>query len=218
MRVDELMTRDVVSVSRETPLKDLAHVLLANDISGVPVVEDGRLVGVISESDIVDLERPSERRRRVPRFGRRTTELTERRTVADAMTSPAFTIEWWMSVGAAAARMVEHQVNRLPVVRDGRVVGIVARADLVRAFGRADEAIRREIENEILPSLAPADQINVDVHEGEVSLTFTAVEPDADAIVRDVRSVAGVISVQFTEPAAAASVSAETATRSVTPS
>jgi CBS domain-containing protein len=116
------------------------------------------------------------------------------------MTSPAFTIEPWMSVGAAAARMIEHQVNRLPVVRNGRVVGIIARADLVRAFGRADEEIRREIEDEVLPSLAPADQIDVDVDEGDVRLTFAAVEPDADAIKRDVRSVAGVVAVGVTSP------------------
>jgi CBS domain-containing protein len=66
-------------------------------------------------------------------------------TAGEAMTAPALTIEPSQPVAEAARRMVDRGVNRLPVVEDGRLVGIVTRADLVRLFTRSDEEIARAI-------------------------------------------------------------------------
>lgn len=199
MRIDEVMTTRVVTVPPHLLLKHLARLLLAHDVSGAPVVEDGRVVGVISESDLVRLEAREESgpSRRLLRGRRQPGKVA--RVVADAMTSPALTIEPWMSVGAAAATMIASDVNRLPVVRDGRLVGIVARADLVRAFARSDEEIRGEIEQQVVAAFAPEDDVGVSVHEGEVQLE-PRMELDAEALARDVRSVAGVVGVRVTTP------------------
>ena len=89
------------------------------------------------------------------------------------MTAPAVTIRPSFSAAAAARLMIEHGVNRLPVViQDGRVVGIVTRADLVRAFTRQDAEIALEIQKDILERVlwAEPSPIDLSVREGEVEV------------------------------------------------
>ena len=71
-------------------------------------------------------------------------------TVREAMTSPALTVTPWSSVSEAARLMTERGINRLPVVRNDELVGIVTRTDLVRAFTRSDGEIERELRDEVL--------------------------------------------------------------------
>jgi CBS-domain-containing membrane protein len=90
------------------------------------------------------------------------------------MTSPAVTVDAYYTLAGAAELMLSHKVNRLPVVRGDRLVGIVTRADLVRAFARTDEevvadvreavAMQRELGSEDAP-------VSVRIDEGEVTLT-----------------------------------------------
>ena len=117
MRIDEVMTQRVVTVPRAMPLRQLARLLLADDISGAPVVDDGRVVGVVSESDIVRLEQglPVARSAWARLLGRSRDLGREPLVVADAMTTPAIAAEPWWSVAAAAATMVANRVNRLRV-------------------------------------------------------------------------------------------------------
>lgn len=199
MRVEEVMTKQVVAVAPELPLKHLARVLLANDISGVPVVSDGRVVGVASESDLVRYEAALPRASRTRFLRRKVDRARDGLCVADVMSSPAVTIEPWMSVGAAAVTLLANDVNRLPVVQRGRMVGIVARADLVRAFARSDKEIQREIVDEVLEALVPADYVGVKVHHGAVELEPEA-GVDAEALARDVRRVPGVVRVHVADP------------------
>lgn len=72
------------------------------------------------------------------------------RTVSQVMRSPAITIEASAPVREAAARMLAHGIKRLPVLDDGRLVGIVTRADLLRGFVRSDEAIRKAIVDDVI--------------------------------------------------------------------
>ena len=131
MRVEEVMCRDVVTVSQSTPLKDVARILLERRISGLPVVDDeGRVVGVVSEGDIVSKERGVEQGAVHGYhwlFGPDDGEALKReaRTAAEAMTSPAVVVRPQRSVAEAARLMVEQSVNRLPVVSEGNLVGIV---------------------------------------------------------------------------------------------
>jgi CBS domain-containing protein len=123
-------------------LKELGDLLVKHRISGVPVCDaDGRVVGVVSESDILwkELRTLSEGHGLIDRLlagaygdDKRATA----RTAGEAMSPPAITIAPDASVAWAARTMVECMMNRLPVVSDGRLVGIVARPDLVRAFER----------------------------------------------------------------------------------
>jgi CBS-domain-containing membrane protein len=181
MKVKDVMTRDVVTVRPETSIKEVARILTEGRISGLPVVgEEGEVVGIVSEGDILFKERgPSERRglraRLRARDGTDEQRKLEARTAAEAMTAPARTIALWSPVSVAAAEMLEQHVNRLPVVDNrNRLLGIVTRSDLVRAFGRPDAEIEREIRANVLDDvlwLAVPDAVGVAVDEGKVTLT-----------------------------------------------
>ena len=200
MRVEEVMTRDVEVVGTQTGLKEVALLLSAHEISGVPVVEHGVPVGVVSESDLVAKEQESEaetvRRRR--RLSRRRRPQPPAIVAADVMTAPPVTVSPKSSAVGAAWTMTEHDVDRLLVVENGRLVGIITRGDLVRAFGRSDEQIRAEIVDEVLPALdvSPND-VAVAVADGVVRLEGEVEdELDAQCLPHAVRSVVGVVEVR----------------------
>jgi len=205
MKVEDVMTREVATVEPATPIKDVARLLVERRISGAPVVEaDGTVVGVVSEGDILVKER--DRAGSVsllahlldvdPPVGAKHDACD----AADAMTAPAVTIRRARPLHEAAALMLDRGVNRLPVVDEhSRLVGIVTRADLVRAFARTDEEIEREIRDDVLRRvmLAPPDRFAVDVEGGEVTIEGPVVDQQsADALIRLVERVPGVVLVR----------------------
>jgi CBS domain-containing protein len=200
MRVDAIMSHPVVTVTPDTPLKEVASLLAEKAISGVPVVEGDRVLGIVSESDVIRKEHaPDEEPPH--RFGRlrgARRSLVGAVTAGEAMTAPSLTVEPWVSICWAACLMAEHDVNRLPVVDRDRLVGIVARADLVRAFARSDAEVEREIVDEVLPSLSLSpNDVSVTVEHGEVVLAGEVdIEADAAALARSVQRVVGVVRVQ----------------------
>ena len=204
MKVSELMQRKVVTAHTEQSLKDLAAELFDHGISGMPVIgEDGSVVGVVSEADLLHKERdrPPERHGRLARLrgGDDADTKSRARTVGEAMTSPAITIRPDVTVAAAARLMLDHGVNRLPVVGlDGELLGIVTRADLVRAFGRADHAIAAEIRDDILQRVLWADPLafTVKVERGEVELVGELeTEGQVELLTALVEKVPGVVAV-----------------------
>jgi CBS-domain-containing membrane protein len=153
--------------------------MAVHKISALPVVDgDGRVVGIVSEADLLRkeefqnsgdgenwLERHRQRRARAKAAGRTATQV---------MSTPAVTIDPDATVTVAAKLLARHQVKRLPVVDDQhRLVGIVSRADLLRLFLRHDEAIRREILEEVLLHGLWIDPLSmtVTVQDGIVTLT-----------------------------------------------
>jgi len=206
MKVAELMTRDVVTVTPETSLREAASLLSTRKISGVPVVDaSGTVIGIFSEADI--LAKESGERPRGGLLGwllEADVALDDKiraKTVGEAMTAPVITIAPNRPVHEAAARMVSESVNRLPVVEDGKLVGIVTRADLVRAFTRTDAEITGEIETEILRRtlwLEPG-AVTVAVTDGAVRLEGEVeTETDAELLPVFVARVPGVVSVDAT--------------------
>ena len=201
MKIANVMTTDVITVSPETGLKQVAELLAARGISGAPVVDENRhVVGVVSEADILAKERWPRRPRRLERLlGRDGLDAkTTARTAGEAMTAPAVTIGAERRVDAAAALMLDRSINRLPVVdAEGLLVGIVTRADLVRAFAGTDEQIAREIRDDVLLRqlwLNP-NSLELVVHHGEVTLSGSfAEEFERDLVVRRIRLVPGVVS------------------------
>src|SRR6478735_1042227 len=155
MKVSDVMTRDVVTVEEDTPLKDVAELLLEHDISGVPVVYEGRVVGVVSETDILYKERGPEGEPRgtiswlldAPDANFR--RKLAARTAGEAMSAPPVTIRPTRPLAQAAAMMLEHRVNRLPVVQGDRLVGLVTRTNMVRAFARSDKEIEQAIREDV---------------------------------------------------------------------
>lgn|SRR5262245_3358643 len=205
MRVQELMTANVVTVRPDMHLKDAAALLAEHRISGLPVVdEDGWVLGVLSEVDILFKEAGADERHG---FLERLLALPPSRldlklaatTVAEAMTAPALTIGPRRPVTDAATKMIREGIGRLPVVDDeGRLVGIVTRADLVRAFLRTDAEIEREIREDVIRRtlwLEP-DTIQIDVTGGEVRLSgLVETRSDAELIPTFVQRVPGVVAV-----------------------
>lgn len=181
MKVSDVMTRGAISVPPETPLRDLARLLSEERISGVPVVDaDGRCLGVVSEADVLvkQLSRPLSRRLPLEWLLGESHDPDELRrraatTAAEAMTSPAVTIDHDRPLREAAALMVDRGINRLPVVADGRLVGMLSRADMVRAYLRLDDEIEHAVREEVLRQtmwLEPGS-FDIDVREGIVRIS-----------------------------------------------
>ncbi len=202
MRIQEIMTRETISVAPETSLKDVARLLVANRISGVPVcAADGTVLGVVSEADILrKLEGVSpELSRPIAWLSRKLDGELEKigaGTAGEAMSSPARTAGPNDQVPEVARLMVDCRINRVPVVSDGRIVGIVSRADLVRAFIRSDEEIEHDIREGVLlrEMLLEPGVVAVSVDQGRVALSGTVQsQADADAIDHRVRRIPGVL-------------------------
>lgn len=201
MKVRDAMTSEVEVVRPEALLKDVASILAEHRISGLPVVDDGGdVVGVVSEGDIL-LKETAE----VPHGFQRllhhkeasaVASKVEARTAGEAMSAPAITVEPFWPLAEAAGLMVEHGVKRLPVVEDGRLVGILTRFDLVRAFARGDAEIEREIRTETLGGLAWPERLQVTVRNGEVTLRGEVESKfEAEALPSSIRRIPGVVSV-----------------------
>jgi CBS domain-containing protein len=201
--VGDVMTRVVVWVRPFTPYKDIARLLVENEIGALPVLDDvDRVCGVVSSADLIEKEAG----RREPAPGSRETRggavdaarAKERAASAAAlMTGPAVTIGPDAGLAAAAALMVGCGVAHLPVVdAAGRLVGIVSRTDLLTPYLRPDLDIQDEITREVLlhaRGVRPRD-IRVRVRHGVATLTG-AVETDEEAseFVRLARAVDGVV-------------------------
>jgi CBS domain-containing protein len=209
MKISELMQRDVVTVSADASLKEVACALVAHRISGMPVCDaDGRVLGVVSEGDILYKERGRVERPGGPLAwlvdGTSYAEVSKAwaLTAREAMTAPAVTIGPDRPAAEAARLMLEHRVNRLVVLdRDGRLAGIVTRADLVRAFTRSDAEVAEEIRIDVLQRVLWADpgRVQVDVRNGEVELAGELeTSTDAEVLLRLVERVPGVVSVRST--------------------
>ena len=205
MRVKDLMTKDVLTVRPSMPLKEAAAMLAEHRISGLPVIDDERRVlGVLSEGDILYKEtgakdKPGliDRLLSVPPVG---LDLKlAAKTVGEAMSAPALTVGPRRPVTEAASLMIDEGVNRLPVIDDEeRLIGIITRADLVRAFVRSDAEIEKEIREDVFHRtlwLEP-ELLQIEVKGGEVRLSGQVeTRTDAELIPTFVQRVPGVVSV-----------------------
>lgn len=209
MKISDVMTTDVITVGVDTPLKQAATLLARNGISGLPVVdESGAVVGVLTEADIL-VKEGGERKKSGGVLGWLLEpsepwleEKLDAVTAGGAMTAPALTITPERPLREAALTMLEQGINRLPVVDDaGRLVGIVSRANLVRAFTRTDAEIAKEIENDVLRRtlwLEPGN-VRVSVQDGMVALDGRVdTDTDAELLTTMVRRIPGVVSVTST--------------------
>jgi CBS domain-containing protein len=206
MKIKDVMTEDVLTVSTSSTLKETAQLLADLGISGMPVVDaDGKLAGVISEADILYKERGHGRRHGgsfvwlfFPDL--LDTSKLDARTAGEAMSSPAVTIGPDRPVNEAAGLMLDEAINRLPVVDpDGKLIGIVTRADLVRAFTRTDGEIEDEIRKELVRRtfwLEPTE-VQIHVERGEVTIEGEVdTKADADLLPELIAEVPGVVSVE----------------------
>jgi CBS domain-containing protein len=146
MKARDVMSKPVISVHPDTPLREVARLLLDKEISAVPVVDNnGTLIGMVSEGDLI---RPDRAAREAWRHSwleifaegePLAPELlawlqSQNHNARAVMSAPAVTVTEDTELGEIARVLITHRIKRVPVVRDGRVTGIVARDDLLRAL------------------------------------------------------------------------------------
>lgn len=140
--VGDVMTRSVVTVDPAATVPEAARLLAESRISGAPVVSEGQLVGMVTEHDIVQAmlpPKPGEGGYSVLDMVTHLEDVQNRpskRTVADVMSRLVVEISPGTSLWEAAAEMQSRGIKRLPVVENGKLVGIVSRADIVRVVGQ----------------------------------------------------------------------------------
>jgi len=177
MKVRDLMSTDPFTVSPETSLKEAARLMVQFNVSGLPVVSDGQLVGVLTEADFLDQEAAKEKRYRFrlldALFGDAPAPMAGAESVGEVMTRDVLTVAPEASLSEAARIMAKHGVKRLPVLEDGVLVGVIARADVVGAYAKPDDVIEDEIREDVLRRLLFVDpaRIQVSVTEGVVALS-----------------------------------------------
>ncbi len=210
LTIRDVMIRTVVTVTPRTSLKDVAQSLVDHRISGVPVVDpEGAVLGVVSEADLLMKEGGADaiRHRSLARVRGESKESRAQiakvaaTTAGEAMTAPAITIGPDRSIPEAAAVMTARRINRLPVVEDGRLVGIVSRADLVRAFIRSDEELARTIREDVLLRVLWLDPalFTVEVEDGVASVGGSVERRSTTQMIeRCIGLVPGIVGVDMT--------------------
>jgi CBS domain-containing protein len=151
--VKDIMTADVVAVRADASYQDLAAQLRSRRVSGFPVVDDeGKVVGVVSGADLLAAETSGfAGHHGHPAFRHHHQPPSAAPSAAGLMTRPAVTIGPDEPVRRAAQLMSARKLRRLPVVdHDGRLVGILSRADVLSVFTRPDEEIRREVTQDVI--------------------------------------------------------------------
>jgi CBS domain-containing protein len=196
------MTREVITIEPDASIMEAARLMLQHKISGLPVVDASRnLVGIVTEGDFLRRSETGTQRRR-PRWlefiigpGKLATEYTHEsgRKVREVMTEEVHTLTEDTPLEQAVHLMERHRVKRLPVVRGGQLVGMVTRANLVRAVVRlaheaqpvsaADSDIRKRLGEE-LNKLPWAPSISVSVKDGVAKLSGVLTDERQRAALR----------------------------------
>ena len=214
MRVSEIMTSPVVGIEPSASIADAAKLMLGSHFSGLPVIKgDKRLVGIVTEGDFLRRSELGTTRKR-PKWlefiigsGKEATEYvqTHGRKVEEVMSPDPITISSEASLEDLVELMTARKIKRVPVVDSGKLVGIVARSDLMRAMLRElpasasqahdDEHLRQAIAEE-LAKQAWSGAVRVKVDHGVAELSGAIFDERAREAARVcAENVAGVKSV-----------------------
>lgn len=152
MKIKDIMITDVHSLSPDLSVKAAFYTLLSKHISGLPVIENsGKLIGMFTEKDVLSYILPSY----VEQVGKFTYGETPKAVinkligldkvkVRDIMRKEVVTISEDASLAEAARVILTQKARRIPVIKEGRVVGIIAREDILRAFAHEAGLLKRE--------------------------------------------------------------------------
>lgn len=216
MHAHDIMSTNVLAIAPDAGIQDIAKTLLDNGISGAPVIDgEGRLVGIVSEDDLVRRpELETERRRSwwlslLATHETKTQEYIKShgRCATHVMSRKVITVDEDATLEQVASALQKNRISRVPVMRDGKVVGIIARSDLIhgllaRQTGHVptddDDAIKRRFTKELEDADMTRDYINYVVSGGVVHVWgVVASAQDVTAIRIAARSVPGVKDVEM---------------------
>ena len=200
--VADVMIEDVVSVSPGTPFKRLVDLLWVNEVSALPVVDEGGvLTGIVTESDL--LVRAEFKPGFADCIGHKAgiyskLQAASPLTAADVMTSPVVTVRPEDTLTDTARVMRARRLRRLPVLDNaGALVGMVSQVDLLKVFFRSEETVEWDVRDVLKRRLADADAVKVRVADGVVHLEGLApASPETDRLVAAVDSLPGVVAVE----------------------
>jgi CBS domain-containing protein len=182
-------------VAPDTHLKEVADLLVRHEVSAVPVVEDGALVGIVSEADLVPLELAPDPRAHLAPV--REPPPGVPRVAAEVMTREVVALPEGADAAEAGRLMLERRIKSIPVVQGRRVVGIVARRDLLKVLARGDEEIAGDLRTLLEEELGPPSPYRVTVRDGVVELTGPPDPTVRRLATLLVRGVPGVVEVRF---------------------
>jgi CBS-domain-containing membrane protein len=180
MKISDVMTTDVAVVNPATGFKEAVELLVKRNVSGLPVLDEaGSLVGVVTEADLMSKEAFGEKLRPIEAVlgfvngDHHWSAKAAALTVGDLMTATPVTAGPQEDVRTAARRMLDRGLKRLPVVEDGRLVGIVSRHDLLALYHRDDTDIAADIAARLASPLYAPEQntVTATVSDGVVTLT-----------------------------------------------
>jgi CBS domain-containing protein len=205
MNAAEIMTCDAVTIGHRASLRDAIRLMLDHRVSGLPVVDEaGRLVGILTEGDLIRRGETGTERQRRPWLefllgpGRLAEDYvkTHGRRVEEVMTREVATVRPDTAVTDVVQLMERRRIKRLPVVDGDRLVGIVSRADLMRAVAQildragaappGDAAIRERVlfEFQKAQGWVPRSGVGVTVKDGIVELNGAIFEERERAALR----------------------------------
>lgn len=215
MRAHQIMTKPVITVTPEATVYDAANRMLANHVSGLPVVDtSGKLVGIVSEGDFLRRSEIGTKRRRSrwlsfilgPGTAARDFVVEHGRKISEVMTPDPFTVTEDVPLAEVVDLMEVKSVKRLPVMRGEKIVGIVTRANVLQAVASLDRDVPDptadddHMRNRIIKVMEKQDwcplSLNVIVRDGIVHLSgiITDVQARQAAIVA-AENVEGVVKV-----------------------
>jgi CBS domain-containing protein len=199
LSVSDVMTREVITVNKDTDFKEIERRLAHHHVSALPVVDmGGDVLGVVSESDLL-LKLEAVGTGQVASRGWRSHGKGSASTAERLMTTPAVTVGTGQPLAAAARLMRKHKVHQLPVVRDGRLAGMLSRGDLLKAFLRSDQELREDVRQGVLSRIMwlDPDDFRVSVSDGVVEIAGSVERrSDVEVLVDLIRGVEGVIDVR----------------------
>ena len=200
--VKDVMTTRVISVKKDTMFREMAVALREYRVSAFPVVDDDqKVIGVVSEADMLNKEALEDEPGVISGILHHRDQAKARGvTAGDLMTAAVIAVRPDDTVEHAAKLMYDRRVKRLPVTdANGRLVGIISRTDVLSVFDRTDDAIRREILDEVPLGEYSEDPRTLDVTVKDGIVTLTGVPETNETgheIVRRVRHIQGVVAVR----------------------
>jgi CBS domain-containing protein len=216
MKASDVMTRNVLTIGRETSVADAIRVMLDNNVSGLPVLDNGKVVGILTEGDLLRRSETGTERHRPrwleilmgPRRMAGEYVRTHGRKVEGIMTADVISVAGDAPLDEVVGLMERRRIKRVPVIEDDVLVGIVSRLDLLRALlhtleaqlseGRGDDDIREQILAELAKAAwVPKDGLSISVKDGVVDLHGVILEENEREALRVVaENVPGVRAVE----------------------